>query len=122
MAQDEGIRNTKKVIWGVFLIALGVWFLFEHLVPWGLAGLGEWWPLILVVIGITHLVERRVGSALTMILLGVWFLAVTSGWWGLTWRNSWPLVLVAVGMGIVVKALTGEERQHHFRHPEGGPP
>ena len=68
MAQDEGIRNTKKVIWGVFLIALGVLFLFERFVPWGLAGLGEWWPLILVVIGITHLVERRVGSALTMIL------------------------------------------------------
>jgi hypothetical protein len=113
MTQDEGIRNMKKVIWGVFLIALGGLFLFERFVPWGLAGMGEWWPLILVVIGITHLVERRVGSALTMILLGAWFLAVTSGWMGFTWHNSWPLVLVAVGAGIVVKALTGEERRRH---------
>jgi hypothetical protein len=118
MAQDEGIRSKKKVIWGVFLIALGVLFLFDRFVPWGLAGLGEWWPLILVVIGITHLVERRVGSALTMILLGAWFLAVTSGWWGFTWHNSWPLVLVVVGMGIVVKVLTGEER-HRGRTREG---
>ena len=110
MAQDEGIRSTKKVIWGIFLIALGVLFLFERFEPWGIAGLGEWWPLILVVIGITRLMERRVGSALTMLLLGAWFLAVTSGWLGLTWHNSWPLVLVAVGVGIVVKALTGEER------------
>ena len=110
MTQDEGIRNTKKVIWGVFLIALGGLFLFERFGTWGFAGIGEWWPLILVVIGITHLIERRVGSALTMILLGGWFLAVTSGWMGLTYSNSWSLGLVAVGAGIVVRALTGEER------------
>ena len=110
MAQDEGIRNTKKLVWGIFLIALGGLFLFERFVPWGLAGIGEWWPLVFVVIGITQLVERRVGSALTMFLLGGWFLAVTSGWMGFTWQNSWPLSLVAVGAGIVVKALTGEER------------
>ena len=111
MAQDEGIRNTKKVIWGVFLIALGGLFLFERFGMCGLAGMGGWWPLILVVIGIIHLIERRAGSALTMILLGAWFLAVTSGWMGFTWHNSWPLVLVAVGAGIVVKALTGEDRR-----------
>jgi hypothetical protein len=46
-----------------------------------------------------------------MILLGAWFLAVTSGWMGLTYGNSWSLVLVAAGVGIVAKALTGEERR-----------
>jgi len=118
MAQDEGIRSMKNVVWGIFLIALGVLFLLEHSRMWGVMGLGEWWPLILVVIGITHLVERRVGSALTMILLGAWFLAVTNDWMGLTFSNSWSLVLVAVGVGIVVKALTGERRR--CCPPEGG--
>jgi hypothetical protein len=69
------------------------------------------------VVGVTHLVERRWGAALTMFLLGGWFLAVTSGWMGLTYGNSWSLVLVAVGAGIVVKVLTGEERRNH-RPPE----
>lgn len=111
MAQDEGIRSTKKVVWGIFLIALGGLFLMERFGTWSFAGVAEWWPLILVVVGITHLIERRVGSALTMILLGAWFLAVTSGWLGLTYGNSWSLVLVVVGAGIVVKAFTGEERR-----------
>jgi hypothetical protein len=102
----------KKAVWGIFLIALGGLFLFERFGVWGFTGIGAWWPLILVVIGIIHLIERRGGSALTMILLGAWFLAVTSGWMGLTYENSWPLVLVAAGAGIVVKALTGEERRH----------
>ena len=117
MSQDESTRSTKKAVWGIFLIALGVLFLLERSGMWGFAGIGAWWPLILVVIGITHLSERRVGSALTMILLGAWFLAVTSGWMGLTYGNSWSLVLVAVGVGIVVKALTGEERRR-CRTPE----
>jgi hypothetical protein len=112
MVQDEGIRSMKKAVWGIFLIALGGLFLFERFGMRGIAGIGEWWPFILIVIGITHLIERRAGSALTMILLGAWFLAVTSGWMGLTYGNSWSLVLVAVGAGIVVKALTGEECRH----------
>ena len=118
MAQDEGIRSMKKLVWGSFLIVLGGLFLLERLGPWSLVGIGEWWPLILIVIGIIRIVERRVGSALTMILLGAWFLAVTSGWLGLTYGNSWSLVLVAVGVGIVVKALTGEERWRGPGAPE----
>ena len=118
MAQDEGTRIFKKVIWGIFLIALGVLFLFERLGLPGFVDVETWWPLILVVIGITSLVDGRLGSALTMMLLGAWFFAVVNGWNGLTYGNSWPLVLVAVGAGMVVKALTGEDRRH--RHPEGG--
>lgn len=117
MAQDGDTRNIKRAIWGIFLIALGVMFLLERSGMWGYTCISEWWPLILVVIGIIRLIERRVGSALTMMLLGAWFLAVTSGWRGLTYGNSWSLVLVAVGAGIVVKALTGEERRP--RHPRG---
>jgi len=113
-------RNTKRAIWGVFLIALGVLFLLEHMGVPGFADVGSWWPLILVVVGITSLVEGRVGSALTMMLLGGWFFAVTNDWHGLTYANSWPLVLVVVGVGMVVKALTGEDRHRHFHHPEGG--
>jgi hypothetical protein len=35
-------------------------------------------------------------------------MAANAGWYGLTWRNSWPLALVAVGAGIVVRALAGQ--------------
>jgi len=119
MTQEEGNRNTKKVIWGVFLIALGGLFLLERFGTWGFAGIGDWWPLIFIVIGVTHLVERRIGAATTMILMGAWFLAVTSGWMGFGWHNSWPLLLIAVGIGMVVKALTGEDgRRWHPRKGE----
>ncbi len=108
-------REMRKVIWGLFLVGLGVLFLLERFGAIG--SIGAWWPLIFVVLGLTHLVERRIGGALVMFLLGAWFFAVTQGWNGMTYGNSWPLVLVAVGAGIVVKALTGEESG---RRKEGG--
>jgi hypothetical protein len=121
MEQDGFTRNPKRAIWGGFLIALGVLLLLENMGVRGFADVSSWWPLVLIVVGITSLVEGRVGSALTMILLGGWFFAVTNDWHGLTYANSWPLVLVAVGAGMVVKALTGEDRRRRFRHLEGGP-
>ena len=119
MDPGSGTHLIKKAIWGVFLIALGVLFLLERMGAPGFGHLYAWWPLLLIVAGITHLVEGRVGGAITLFLLGGWFFVVTWGWHGLTYANSWPLALVAVGVGMVVKALTGEER--HRWHAEGGP-
>jgi len=115
MNQDEGIRNTKALVWGFFLIALGMAFLLDRFGTWDFPGLGQLWPLVFVVIGVNQLIERRPGSALTMTLLGAWFLACEFDWQGLTYRNSWSLVLVAVGAGIVLRSLTGEDRRRRTR-------
>ena len=40
------------------------------------------------------------------LVFGVWFLACNHHWMGLTFRNSWPLVFVVMGVQIIVKALT----------------
>jgi hypothetical protein len=118
MERYEGVRGVKRAIWGVFLIGLGVLFLLERTGTWGFHGLEAWWPLILIVVGITRAVEGRFGAAVGWVLLGAWFLAVTSHWHGLTYLNSWPLILIAVGVSIVLKALTGEDRRR--RRLEGG--
>jgi len=115
MAPDGYIHNRKRAVWGAFFVALGVLLLLERLGVAGFTHVASWWPMLLVVVGFTSLVEGRVGSALSMMLLGGWFFAVTSRWHGLTYGNSWPLVLVIVGVGVVVKALTGEDRWHRRR-------
>jgi hypothetical protein len=99
-------RDGKRVIFGLVLVGLGVLFLLENV---GLLGpLGAWWPLILFAIAAGRAIEGRIGGALFFVLLGSWFLAVTHHWYGLTYENSWALVLVAVGASLVVRALTGE--------------
>jgi hypothetical protein len=79
--------------------------------------IGAWWPLIFFVIAITHVAEGKPGGAVTMFLLGAWFMAVTWDWMGLTYRNSWSLALIAIGSGMVVKALSGEDQPR--KRPKG---
>ena len=103
-------RNWSRMGWGVVLVLIGCGFLAEQmnwLPPW--SSDFEWWPLITIAFGLAHLLAgrtaRRTGNGVMLLLLGVWFLVVTNGWYGLTWHNSWPLALVAVGMGMVTHAL-----------------
>jgi len=117
MERDERTRKGKSLVWGIFLIALGSAFLLDRLGAVDMPSLGSLWPAVFGVIGIAHIAEGRLGSALTFLLLGVWFFACEFEWYGLDYHNSWPLVLVAVGAGIVVRALGGERRS---RVREGG--
>src|SRR5262245_61620501 len=115
---SDGPRKPtgRSLVWGLFLMALGSAFLLDRLDVVNMPNLGSLWPLVFPVIGIAHLAEGRFGQAITFILLGAWFFACEFNWYGLDYGNSWPLVLVAVGAGIVVRALGLEPR----RVREGG--
>ena len=46
-----------------------------------------------------------IGGGLVMMLIVVWLFANYFGWWGFTWRTSWPLVLVIGGAGMMLRAM-----------------
>jgi hypothetical protein len=79
-----------------------------------------WWALIVIVLGVGGFLRRRhagdVGNGVMFVLLGTWFLLVSNDQFGLTWRNSWPLALVAAGAGTIAKAIASrwlpDEGQH----------
>ena len=128
MEEDKGPR-LKPLLWGGFFILLGGLLLVQRFVGVDIADWWDLWPLVFLVIGTAHLVDRKPGSAATMYAFGFWFFAVEFGWFGMTFRNSWPLALIAVGIGAVIKAISGEEssrhekrrlRIEHRRDPEDG--
>ena len=100
------------MIWGLGLVALGVAFLLtqQGILPrhffytWW-----TWWPFILITIGVSHLVRPRtpgrVGDGVSMVLFGLWLFANYYHWYGLTWKTSWPLALVAAGAGMMSTAI-----------------
>lgn len=105
----EEKSGWKGAVWGVFLIVLGFGFLAERYGWIEIPAVARLWPVVFIVIATTHLIDKRWGSAVTFLLLGAVFLASANEWWGLEYRNSWPLLMVAGGVGIVVKALTRED-------------
>ena len=116
----ERSSSRKRLVWGFFLIALGTGFLLDRTGLVDMPSFGRLWPAIFMVIAALHVVEGRFGGAITWVMLSAWFFACEFGWYGLNYHNSWPLVLVAVGSGIVVRALRFEPAHRHRRWREGG--
>jgi len=116
---------------GVFLIALGTLALLGQQ---GIIAHGFWrhgWPWIIVILAAVQIATagsaQRLADGVVFGLIGVWLVLVVSHWHGLTYSNSWPLTLVAVGAGHVVKALAssflpeGSRGRLWMRADERGP-
>ncbi len=103
--------STKSVLWGLFLMLLGTAFLIDRLHILHLPPFETLWPVIFFVIAAGRFIDGRVGAGVSGVLIGTWLLACTTHWNDMTFSSSWPLALIAVGTGIVIRALTGEDRR-----------
>jgi hypothetical protein len=48
---------------------------------------------------------KAIGSAVSTLGIGAWLLVAANDWYGLGWSRSWPLALVAAGLGSLTRAL-----------------
>lgn len=115
-----------RLVAGLILIGLGVCFLLFNLglidfeIPW------RWWPLILVAIGAGKLVTAadsdEVRGGAWLLLVGTWLLINVQGWFGLSWHNSWPLMIMAAGLMIAWGGWCGDGRscRRGNRNPAAG--
>lgn len=106
---DRKLNRWDSLVWGVGMIAMGVVFMLHYLnlVEWTMWR--EWWPALVIFFGVMRLftarTPRRIGDAIVWLLMGGWFVVAANRMYGLTWGNSWPLALVAVGAGTVARAI-----------------
>ena len=119
--RDLRYRRTRdSMSLGILLIGMGVVFMLMTIGVLPHHALRSWWPVFVVVAGLGSLAAARhpraVGSAVTTMGIGAWMLVATNNWYGLDWSRSWPLVLVAVGLGSVTGAVVGL----WWRTDEGG--
>jgi hypothetical protein len=102
-------RPWDKLVWGLILIGLGMFFLLSMFgfVPSHL--MNAWWPVFVIAAGLGSLVSARspraIGSGVTTLGIGVWLMIAANDWYGLGWSRSWPLALVAAGLGSLAQAL-----------------
>ncbi|MBI5709398.1 MAG: hypothetical protein HZC42_03715 [Candidatus Eisenbacteria bacterium] len=106
---EPRVPVTGRLIFGLFVIVMGVLFTLDNL---GLADAGEilrWWPLALIAYGVARLSgfccrQSAVPGAL-FTLVGAWLLLHSLGYVRLGFGDLWPLVLVGLGAAMVGGAL-----------------
>jgi len=109
------------MIIGLGVITVGVLFLLRNVGVLYFDDLWQYWPVILIVIGISKLADTHSASSVTSGLviggIGTVFLLRNLGYiYGDVWQYLWPGILIAVGLSILVKHL---ERNHE---PDPGLP
>lgn len=106
---------SSRIATGLLLIAIGGLLLVENFTDWNFR-FSDWWPALLVVIGIVNLVRRRSGrwfwGAVT--LVGAAFLLDSLDVWDISMRDVgrlWPLILLLIG----ARFLFGHRRRRTSR-------
>ena len=108
-------RLNGRVIAGVLFIALGAFLLLNKLniifFDWD----WRYWPVIFVVIGIAKLSNainaREFGDGIWWMFIGSWFFVSTNHVWGLDYGNSWPILIIGVGIKMIWRSVT--PKQYH---------
>ncbi len=109
MNLNSGSEWRKQLAWGLVLIAVGVVILLQKLDVIELYNLRHHWPLLVVGLGIIQMVTFSRASEFTgglwTTMIGLWLFAVMEGLYGLTFRNSWPLVIIVSGLTMIIEPL-----------------
>jgi hypothetical protein len=97
-------KTRGQLIAGVVIVVIGLLMVVERIGGFYVGRFWELWPLIVVAVGIARLSgdseQRR--SGLTIVIVGCWLLLNTLGLFDFGWRNSWPLLLIGLGVGKLV--------------------
>ena len=109
---NDTAPNTR-VLLGSAIALIGFAMLADRNDEWGLFFNINWWPFLLIFLGIAQMVapgDRDGGCGskrpgLWLLSIGAWGLIVESQLFGFDYSNSWPLLIIALGADIVWKAL-----------------
>jgi len=116
-------RNRDQLGWGLFMIVLGAWFLLIQYGVLDREAWHTWWPFVVVALGVAQVATaadpKTLGSGVSTIGIGLWLAGTVHHWYGLHWSNSWPLAMVAVGLGALAEwaaSVVAARRQKGDEH------
>jgi hypothetical protein len=99
----------KQLMWGLVLVIVGVTFALDQMDVIDIRGVWHYWPLLIVISGINKMIgyptAKHFSSALWMVFIGLWLFAVLDHMFGLTFRNSWPFLIIACGVSMIIEPI-----------------
>lgn len=97
------ILNARtRVLPGLVLVIIGTAILLDHMGILPIDRIWKFWPTILIVVGAARFFESRDRvSGMVLMLVGTLFQLSTLGYLHITMADFWPIILIAVGLGLI---------------------
>lgn len=109
MSRDPLHRQRSRVVFGAFIVVVGLFALLDNLHLFDSHLVQPYWPLVFVALGALKISNARrpgsifVGSAL--IAVGAGMTLQNLGLFHFEWRQMWPLALIWVGLSVITKGI-----------------
>ena len=109
----------RQSLWGAFVLGLGIFVLGVVLMldNFGVIDggvLAPYWPVLLIVLGVSHIVGGRssgnIGWGLSWIAVGAIILLHNLGVIAVGLAAVWPVVLVIIGLNVVMAGIRFRSR------------
>lgn len=116
-------RDHGAIVPGLIMIAVGLVFLLDRFDVLVLRQVWQYWPMILIVLGLVKLVRPDGGRrSIFLLLLGIWLQISTLELYGLGFSDSWPLLIIFIGASFVFDAIVdGPGAAPRTRHNVSAP-
>ncbi|HET7868331.1 MAG TPA: DUF5668 domain-containing protein [Burkholderiaceae bacterium] len=102
-------RRARRAIFGLAVIGIGTLALLDNLRLFDMALLRTFWPLVLVLVGLSRLAWPRRPEGrlfgLVLVLLGVLVTAHNLGYHALDIWQWWPVLVILAGLSIVWRGV-----------------
>lgn len=102
---------SARLIAGVVLVILGIGALLDQFTTFNFGGfISDWWPMILVLVGLVQLLTRSapVAGALVLIVAGLVLEAGALDLFNVDfWQLFWPVLLIAIGASLLLPRALG---------------
>jgi len=106
---NDSQQIRRQFIWGILIICMGVMFLMSRNDWVELSQLWRYWPVVVILFGINNMIPptngKRFVEGLSQVAFACWFWAALEQMWGLTLRNSWPVLIIIGGAGLILQPI-----------------
>jgi hypothetical protein len=100
---------------GLFLLIAGVALMLDKFDIFNAGEIWHYWPIIIIAVGLGKLLDARetweYRKAFTTLFFGSWLFISELHLYGLGYHNSWPILLIGMGISILWKSAYPS----HFR-------
>ena len=108
-ARKRGDNPWARLVWGMAILAAGVIGWLDHTGDLHAMDYLEWWPLVLIAMGLAHFPQRQWVTAIVLIAIGMVFLPplpFLPHFHVATILGVWPLLISVGGVSLIRQALS----------------
>jgi predicted membrane protein len=121
MGRRPGRGATPSILFGAIIIAVGLFLLLQNLGIVRVHDVWQFWPVVLIVIGIARLLDSRTPSAMIFgglfVAVGGLLLADNLGILYVSFDFIWPLILIGFGASLLWRTLDSRRQPSEFPIP-----